>query len=343
MENNNKDVKPKIAYLPARQLGDGLLMLIVANNLQKNGYSVTYYSKILASLDEWLPNITIKPPCELEDLDKLFVRYDLAMADSITFTEHPDSFCQKLSEKCVFYYLGGRGKRESMNFKGQKQLQGKITNKDKLAKILVLTKANTIALSKISKTLPFAETITLLCKNVLGFNNATKDIGLVMPETLQHRKHKKRVVIHPTSGNNDKNWSAHKFIKLARKLRKKNWEPVFIVGPHEYKEWTNRIKKEFLLPQLPKIKELAAFIFESDFMIGNDSGIGHLASCLNIPTLTILNSPHTKGYRWRPGWGYGLTINSPINFKLIKKRCWQWFISVKKVLTAFDKLVRNSQ
>ena len=32
-----------IAIIPKNLLGDGLLFLILANNLQKNGYKITYY------------------------------------------------------------------------------------------------------------------------------------------------------------------------------------------------------------------------------------------------------------------------------------------------------------
>lgn len=72
-------------------------------------------------------------------------------------------------------------------------------------------------------------------------------------------------------------------------------------------------------------------------MIGNDSGIGHLASCLGLPTITITKST-SKHYRWRPGWGKNRLINAPFQAKWHQKYFWQFFISVNRVYKAFNSL-----
>ena len=74
-------------------------------------------------------------------------------------------------------------------------------------------------------------------------------------------------------------------------------------------------------------------------MIGNDSGVGHLASCLGIPTLTICRSQMAANF-WRPGWSKGAVITPPAwvpNLKGLRLRDqhWQKFISVKKVYKTF--------
>jgi ADP-heptose:LPS heptosyltransferase len=77
-------------------------------------------------------------------------------------------------------------------------------------------------------------------------------------------------------------------------------------------------------------------------MIGNDSGIGHLASCLNLPTLIICRSKIAAPF-WRPGWTSGEVILPPAwipNLKGLRFRdkYWQKSITVPKVLKSFNLL-----
>lgn len=166
------------------------------------------------------------------------------------------------------------------------------------------------------------------------------------PKNLVYRKNLQRVTIHPTSSSKNKNWPPNRFIKLARKLRNHNWEPVFCVAPKEWNEWNNLLQNEFPLFQFPQLSDLAAFIYESAFMIGCDSGPGHLASCLAIPTLTIwkklekLSRPYS--HRWRPGWGFGLVIAPKFKTPIFNTQLWKYLISVTRVYDSFKKLVSES-
>ena len=100
-------------------------------------------------------------------------------------------------------------------------------------------------------------------------------------------------------------------------------------------------------PHFKSLKEVAAFLYESGYLIGNDSGLGHLASNLNIPTLTISGNP--KRVRlWRPDWALNHVVTIPFplpNFKGIRMRVrenfWQHFIPVARTLKAFRKLTHE--
>jgi heptosyltransferase III len=90
--------------------------------------------------------------------------------------------------------------------------------------------------------------------------------------------------------------------------------------------------------------EMTAFICESGYMIGNDSGIGHLASCLGLPTVTICRSEQ-NGRFWRPSWAPGKLI-TPYkwipNLKGLRWRDqhWKTWISVRRVLDNFLSLAQ---
>lgn len=133
--------------------------------------------------------------------------------------------------------------------------------------------------------------------------------GLIPPPHLIHRKYPKRIAIHPKSSSSLKDWPLGKYKKVATALQEKGFEPVFI-------------------PEFPTLEDLASFIYESGAFLGTDSGPGHLASYLQIPTLTIAQSK--KHMRlWKPGWGHSEVITPP-PFKFLKK-FWKSLISIKLV------------
>jgi ADP-heptose:LPS heptosyltransferase len=163
------------------------------------------------------------------------------------------------------------------------------------------------------------------------FGSSDKKNGLIPPKGLIHRRHPKRIVIHPTSSSLEKNWPKEKFLKLKDTLKTRGYDPVFTVAPQELSEWE--------APHLPTLDDLASFLYESGGFIGNDSATGHLASYLNIPYLVIgQDSTHLE--LWRPGWGPGLLVTPPQwlnSFKFVKSR-WKHFISEKKVIKTFNQM-----
>jgi len=145
------------------------------------------------------------------------------------------------------------------------------------------------------------------------FGITSRDPGLTPPPGLLFRRHPRRIVLHNGSGDPAKNWPREKFIRLFDRLRKNGYDPVF-------------------LPQFPTLADLASFLYESGVLIGNDSGPGHLASALGLPTLIIgPSAAHMK--LWRPGWGPSHVV-TPLPWKCLEKR-WKTFVTVKSVGTAF--------
>ena len=103
--------------------------------------------------------------------------------------------------------------------------------------------------------------------------------------------------------------------------------------------------KKIEAPLFANLSELAVFVCESGYMVGNDSGIGHLASNFGLPTLTICRS-YQNALFWRPAWTIGEVITpSPWipNLKGLRwrDRHWKKWISVNKALKGFHRLERE--
>jgi hypothetical protein len=175
--------------------------------------------------------------------------------------------------------------------------------------------------------------------------------GMRPPMPLQHRAHRTRVVIHPVASNTFKTWDADKFVRLAHGLRRRGLTPCFAVPPEEAAAWRRRAQGVDVAA-FAALPDLAAFLYTSGWFIGNDSGIGHLASALDIPTLSIFPR---KGLaqRWHPRrhapsatrdvpGAYNVVILPiPLLVTKLKERYWRGLMPVSRVLAAFDRQRRT--
>lgn len=72
-------------------------------------------------------------------------------------------------------------------------------------------------------------------------------------------------------------WAPRHFVELGLRLQRQGYEPVFILAPHERPDWTCLTDAGLAIQQSPSLADVAAFIHECGWFIGNESGIGHLA------------------------------------------------------------------
>jgi ADP-heptose:LPS heptosyltransferase len=290
--------KLPVAVVSAMGVGDGLLAMVIANNLANNGYQVTLYSSALAGLAAWFPRVTIARFPKPEACLDYYAKYrQIIAADHSLVTRFP-----VLTQRSLVLRRRHFDRKQT-------------------------TVANFMA----------------ICRE-LTLTNVTASNGLTVPAhyQLQHRLHRKRVIIHPTSTGEHKNWTPGKFLRLARKLRQAGYDPVFTVAPNERSEWLRHTHAEFSMPEFPTLSEAAAFIYESGYMIGNDSGIGHLASNLGIPTLSIF-SKFNSAHVWRPGWSHGLVVTPLLPLPDFIHHHWQRLVTVPQVLRAFRRLQTTEQ
>jgi heptosyltransferase-3 len=111
------------------------------------------------------------------------------------------------------------------------------------------------------------------------------------------------VVIHPGGGAPRKCWPAEKYLELASRLREQGRPVRVLLGEVELERWPAEQIAQFreaadvrtpasLLDLLGELTSAAAFV-------GNDSGPGHLAGILGLPTLSLFGST-SNPVRWKP-------------------------------------------
>lgn len=266
------------AVIPAKGIGDALLMMIASHQLFRAGYEVTTFHPALKEMQNWFPDHHFAS----------FDTFDRKKYDCVIL-ENDNSL--KIEGASVFYPTYSPAKH------------GPLSPSDHV----------------FDPSKPMAENIAKATATLLKNESISKDNGIIIPSHLVHRKYKKRIVIHRTSSQIQKNWTPRKFEKLAEKLKRLGWDPIFAD------------KDKF-----QTLADLASFIYESRFMIGNDSLIGHLASNLSIPTLILSDDPK-RMQLWRPGWLEGEVLTAP-PYKFAKRH-WQHFITISSVLSSFNELV----
>ena len=162
-----------------------------------------------------------------------------------------------------------------------------------------------------------------MVENVMeAVSTQDKDNGLKLPPGLTFQKYPRRLIIHPTSADPSHIYPREAFLRLAKNLNKKGWDIHFIVAPHEKKEWETLPYPVHALSFI----DLSAFLYESGYLIGNESGPCHLASNVGLPT-TMIGSCPKRLKLWKPGFTLGKILTpSPLipNFKGCRLRSTYW-------------------
>ena len=324
----------KIALIPLQGLGDGIISLIMANNLHQNNYSVTMLHGLMHQINDWF-EFDIKAYPDHDELASILERYDLVLMDMcIPYVLSKSEKQQEvLSRKYIFYAVGCM--KDIFSHDHTERLVSRL-GEDSLP--LFKSIANGCRTITYDRHNSMVDNMTSYCQKTLQLKQVSNQLDIKIPLTLQFKKFNKRVVIAPTSRLEKKNWGAKRFILLARLLKERGYQPVFAVSSSEWSEWDQIIKNEFDLPKFSTIKIYAEYLYESLSLIGNDSGGGHMASLMGIPVLTIVTSPKKLNFKWRPGWGKNTVIAPDFTFKLMGKRYWQPFLSVNKVFNKFKQL-----
>jgi hypothetical protein len=265
-----------IALLMSPRLGDSLLTMVVANNLQRNGYRVVVFGDYMFSLKDWFPAFEIHPAVKPAD-----ARASLAGFDVLLHAYAPDVI------------------------EGTRAWHPRVLVMDEWPRYRQVKNMVQIQME--------------LCTFELGLSDVVGDNGLIAPSHLRRRSHTKRVVIHPTANLTRKSWLPRRFAERA------DWD------------WLDQ--QGFPRPRFASLAEVAAWLYESGWFVGNDSGIAHLASNLGVPAVTLAVR-RKIAIRWRPGWAPARAV-LPLPVlpgKIAKDRLWKLFLPVSRVLHAFKEL-----
>lgn len=294
----------KIAIFSCAGLGDCLLTLILSENLRRSGHEVVTFHPFMKELQAWFPKLPIRPfPPAYDEFDQFIVVYE----KSPWMKEVLDHCLAHFRKETIVLNPIATPNRDYPYWE-----EGKFDGK-----------------------IPFADNIVTFCRDILGIEGAVKENGLHIPSDVKLRSKPNQVVIHPTSSRPGKNWPRSKFLKLAEVLKKQGYDPVFMVSPKERVDWPEA-------PPFKNLDEMVRCVAESGLMVGNDSGIGHLASLFGIPTVSLFKNERTADF-WKPAFALNIAITPKgwlPNLKGLRWRdkYWHWGISVRRVFRSFNQL-----
>jgi hypothetical protein len=312
---------PKAGVFCHNGLGDGVNCLVLSNNLHLNGWCVDTYQNTIGSMQNWFPHLPVQPYPKLEELPRILSTYDWFFV----VQNDTDEFVKKLIQE---------GKRRFPENVKVLYLypSPNIVNEPYYLDCLTNPRAS------------IAENMRIVCEKVLHLPKITKSNGFIPPIGLIPHKYPQRVVVHPTSARITRNWPKEKFVKLALHLEEEGYDLTFIPGgAKELEEWKDVKELGFKVMSFSSLDALSSYIYESGYLIGNDSGLGHLASALGVPTLTLCRRKAWANM-WAPSFNKGVVVTPSslipnIRGFRLRDQHWKKFISVEKVLRGFKKLV----
>ena len=292
-------------------MGDALIFHSMAHLLRGCGWEATLFSDHLASFGAWLETTQSKPQPSIEET---YASYDAVV---LQHDNSPKAFAiEKLPLPLyIFYGVHRESKHRPLRERWDYVCDPTKTMVDNVtlaSEQFFGEKATCLGLRDRKKI-----TVTFI-----SLRSLTPPAGLI------HRRYPKRIAIHPTASSREKIWPRAKFLALKTALAARGYDPVFVTAPAERGAWD--------APLFATLSDLSAFLYESGGFVGNDSGPGHLASCLAIPHL-IIGGNGLQMPLWRTGWHPGELLIPPpflMRFKALR-RYWHAFISAKHVINKF--------
>lgn len=327
-----------IALVPSLGLGDSLIYLVLANNLALAGYRVTMLSNHLAHFADWLPNFAVLPFPKREETHSLAGDYDLVLSDCGGIVVGLDRDPLQLAKHYVFV---GTLRVDPAYILDHSARVEQRCGPEKAVLMSALSRCAGAMRVIDDPSVTMVEQAVAFCRTRLGIERASSDPGFSIPADHVARRYPQRVMLHPTSYNRKKNWPAQKYLRLARRLKRQGYDPQFVLSPKERAEWSAQLGDAFPIPHFANARELAVYLYESGYIIGNDSGVGHLGAALGVPVLTVYRK-RRDGFCWRPGWGNNLVVRPLISLGAVKN-AWKYFLSVGRVERAFGRLVAKSE
>lgn len=319
-----------IAIIPSSGLGDGLLWAIFAYNMHRNGYDIVLYNNFLYELRGWFKWLNIQNEPPLSEREAYLKEYDLVIAEAFSFAGIPaaNESYRMLSEKYCFMRMGYFNDDPSFDHRAVKIHDKSLHVFEGLSGLFIPT---------VVPGESMASNIADICKTVMDFKDPTKSNGISVPHLYSFRVNKKRVIIHPFASASKKEWPIKKYVALAKKLSKEGWDIKIVYSSKEIHSVAKYISKYGpYFYHTETLDELAAYLYESAYFIGNDSGPGHLASNLGIPVLTLVIKNVSV---WRADWALTKLVKGYLYNVFRSKKIRKITLTVNKAKKEFYELV----
>lgn len=290
-----------IGLIPGKGLGDLMIIMSLCYNLSKK-YKVILFHPFFEKLNYLMPYAQAKQrPQEVADFDYLGI-------DQMIMIYENTPYFEEVFPKLKAFF------EEKLTV-----LNPVVTGK----KDYLFVENHFFDCSK-----SFSQNLLDFAKNKFNLDIIEKTGGQ-NPKSL---KDPTLVVIHPTCSKPSKSWKISGFIYVKKQLEKLGYKVIYATLPHE----TSMIELG-LYSGLKNLDELVQIIEKARLVIGNESGVCHLASSLHTPSIVLC-----RNYRIQRFWGADYEGKShPLfppkwtpNLKIfrIRDKYWRHLISKKAVI-----------
>lgn len=309
---NFNGLRVGIVSFPA--LGDATLYLRLAWLFHRAGAQVSFFSKTLYPAREYFGWLDVQRD-DSESLEALSPRFDLLIA---------------CFEKC---YEPGAGAQAYAALTNVAFVTAKkISRESGLHGREVIVSGERLPGASIPFCLDSRAGQTMV-DWVDSYANQVYGISLGPGERVMGRPKEpapsRRVVVFPTTPKESKNYWLLGFRLLAHAIKARGWDVEFVCMPDE-RERIGAAIGDFPLHAFPDVKALMDYVAGAAVVISNDSGGGHLASMMDIPTFTITR--RRKNFVWRPGFNHKNTVLYPLwRFKWLGNYVWRPFVPVWRI------------
>jgi heptosyltransferase III len=316
-----------IAVIAASGIGDAILLQVLTTFAKLKGDRLTLFHPQAQALTSLFPDLMIKP-LQLKAAKELLAPFDLIFVqnDHSAIAYEMDALRAKHALCPTVFIHPKRSKLEK---------KGDIVFDTNVAFVTNLIQGASNFFPKIE-----------LSKNAVKNAFEIDTNPAIDTNAVKNKKH--TIALHPTSADPMRNWPLNKFVTLYKKLKEKGSSPYFIIKPDEQEPWKKAGVEAADLPLFNTLEDVKNKLTHANYLIGNDSGIGHLASLLGVKTVTISNNKKRVKV-WRPDFSKGLIVTPWLllpSFRSIhlplRERFWHHFVSVNSVLNALETLRRDS-
>ena len=334
---------PRIALVSYDSLGDGLVYLMMAENLRLNGFDVTYYGDCISGLAGWVPQLPVRPYPEIDRMESELQEFDLVLCSPPSFIRRhsTEAEMKRLAERYVIICIS-RNFSESWRVDHTRRIEEELAP-EKSRRLQRLAGCSGSIRHRMSSGRTVVQATLSFMQKDMGLECVTPDVELHAPAGLVHRRHRDRVVLCPDSSTPDrKDWSPLRIVHLAARLRSRGLDPKIVASPDNIAKWRELSADVCESPALHGIDALAAYLYESGAVVASDSGSGHLASFLRVPTVTIHRRMNRR-FEWRPGWGPGVVVSPVITLTVPKTHIWRPFIPAARIVEAVEAFCSRAE
>jgi ADP-heptose:LPS heptosyltransferase len=136
---------------------------------------------------------------------------------------------------------------------------------------------------------------------LIEVTDGDRERGLELLEQAGIDVSKRLVVIQPGSGGRHKCWHLENFLSVARTLRDRGVEVLFLLGPAEVERFESMDKARLYvtakcMAHLP-LSQVVDLLSCADVVIGNDSGVTHLAAGMGLRTFALFGPTDPALYK----------------------------------------------